>query len=131
MSNSEEIFRKKSLDRIKSPESLNDCIRVANPGVWLVLIAAIALLIGACLWGVLGRIETTVETEIRAEDGIAICSTEAADYLFVRVNDTDYSILAAERGSSGVELVCPGIPDGTYPAEIVTERIQPMEFLFN
>lgn len=29
---SDQIFRKKSLDRISSPEQLNDYIRVANPG---------------------------------------------------------------------------------------------------
>ena len=30
-----EIFREKSLERVESPEQLNDYIRVASPGVWL------------------------------------------------------------------------------------------------
>ena len=34
---SDQIFRKKSLDRISSPEQLNDYIRVANPGIWMIL----------------------------------------------------------------------------------------------
>ena len=38
------IFRKKSLERVQSPEQLNDYIKVANPGVWLVLIAVIIFL---------------------------------------------------------------------------------------
>ena len=33
---SDQIFRKKSLDRISSPEQLNDYIRVANPGIWMI-----------------------------------------------------------------------------------------------
>ena len=37
---SDQIFRKKSLDRISSPEQLNDYIRVANPGIWMILAAA-------------------------------------------------------------------------------------------
>ena len=36
---SDQIFRKKSLDRISSPEQLNDYIRVANPGIWMILAA--------------------------------------------------------------------------------------------
>ena len=38
---SDQIFRKKSLDRISSPEQLNDYIRVANPGIWMILAAVI------------------------------------------------------------------------------------------
>ena len=45
---SDQIFRKKSLDRISSPEQLNDYIRVANPGIWMILAAVIILLAGAC-----------------------------------------------------------------------------------
>jgi len=40
---SDQIFRKKSLDRISSPEQLNDYIRVANPGIWMILAAVIIL----------------------------------------------------------------------------------------
>ena len=38
-------FRQESLDRAKSPEQLDDYIRVSNPGVWMVLGAV--LLAGA------------------------------------------------------------------------------------
>ena len=38
------VFRKKSLDRVNSPEQLNEYIRVANPGVWVILAAVIVLL---------------------------------------------------------------------------------------
>ena len=48
---SEEIFRKKSLDKVKSPENLDDYIQVSNPGVWLLLVSVIILLAGACVWG--------------------------------------------------------------------------------
>ena len=48
---SDQIFRKKSLDRISSPEQLNDYIRVANPGIWMILAAVIILLAGVCVWG--------------------------------------------------------------------------------
>ncbi len=51
------LFRQKSIDRINSPEQLNDYIRVATPSVWLVLAALVLLLIGMLAWGALGTVE--------------------------------------------------------------------------
>lgn len=46
------IFRKKSLDRVSSPEQLNDYIKVATPGMWLILLAIVIFLVGMIVWGV-------------------------------------------------------------------------------
>ena len=40
------IFRKKSLERISSPEALSDYLHVTSPSVWLILTAVILLLAG-------------------------------------------------------------------------------------
>ena len=42
-----DLFRKKSMEKVTSPEQLNDYIRVSNPGVWTVLAAVVILLAGA------------------------------------------------------------------------------------
>ena len=52
------IFRKKSLDRVSGPESLNDYIRVTTPSVWIILLALVILLLGILAWSIFGRIET-------------------------------------------------------------------------
>ncbi len=51
------LFRSKSIQRVSSPEQLNDYIRVTTPSVWIVLIALVVLLTGMLAWSVLGRIE--------------------------------------------------------------------------
>ena len=51
------IFRQKSIDRVSSPEQLNDYIRVTTPSVWLVLVAIILLLAGMLAWSVFGTVE--------------------------------------------------------------------------
>lgn len=51
------IFRKSAMDHMSSPEDLNDYIHVARPSVWVVLGAIVALLVGAIVWAVLGRID--------------------------------------------------------------------------
>jgi len=51
------IFRKKSLERISSPESLNDCLHVTSPAVWLILTAVILLLAGMLIWSSVASID--------------------------------------------------------------------------
>ncbi len=51
------IFRKSMLDRVSSPEELNQYMRVAQPSVWVILGAIIALLAGAAVWGIFGEID--------------------------------------------------------------------------
>ena len=63
------IFRKKSMDRVSSPEALNDYIRVTTPSVWIVLIALVLLLLGMLAWSILGRV--TVHNEDGSESQIA------------------------------------------------------------
>ena len=50
-------FKKKSVDRVQSPEELNDYIRVTSPSVWLVLLAIVLLLIGIVAWSILGTVQ--------------------------------------------------------------------------
>ncbi len=51
------IYREKAMNRISSPESLNDYIRVTTPSVWIVLGVVIALLVGILGWTVFGTVE--------------------------------------------------------------------------
>ena len=57
---SESIFRQKSLDRISSPEEIDNYIRVTRPSLWLALGVIILLLAALILWSVTARIEATM-----------------------------------------------------------------------
>ena len=50
------IFREKNIEKVSSPESLNDYIRVTNPSVWIVLIALVVLLAGMLTWSIFGKV---------------------------------------------------------------------------
>ena len=56
-----DIFRKKAVDRVNSPEQLNDYIRVTSPSIWMVLAGVICILAGAIVWGIFGNLYTTVD----------------------------------------------------------------------
>lgn len=153
------IFRKKSIDRVKSPEQLNDYIRVSNPGVWLVLAAVIILLVGICTWGVFGRLDTKVSAVGTSDNGVLTCYVGNDDIekitskMKITVDGKDYDIInidnEAKKASDELSeylLYLGGfgeddwvyeitaetdLPDGDYEAEIVVESISPMSFILN
>lgn len=63
------IFRQESIDKVSSPEKLDDYIRVTTPSVWITLIAIILLLTGALVWGIFG--EVTVHNEDGTTENVA------------------------------------------------------------
>lgn len=67
------LFRRESLDRIESPEKLDDYIRVSNPAVWMLLAVIVLLLAAAIVWATCVRLTDSIPTVVVAGDGIAVC----------------------------------------------------------
>ena len=55
-SESSSIFRKESMERVSSPDQLDDYIRVQKPSVWIILALVIALLVAAFVWAVTAKL---------------------------------------------------------------------------
>lgn len=137
----ESVFRKKSMERLKSPDSLNDYLQVTDPGIWLVLAAIIALLLGACVWGIFGNIESKIEADIQIREGIAECYVNAADAarietgMVVRADDFEGELteIGAQEGDSVVcQMDIEGdIGDGYYSAFVITESLKPVSLILN
>ncbi len=154
------IFREKSLEKISSPEQMNDYIRVSSPSVWMVLAAVIVLLAGVCVWGVFGHLDTAVQTGGVCTNGRltvfvgeedhdkirenAVISVDGVEYAVaestnapVRVDDQidPYIVhLAGFTEDDWVYRLCadaPGLADGVYTASVVTERVRPLDFVLN
>jgi len=67
------LFRKTALERISSPEQLNEYIKITNPGVWSILLGCLVLLIAVGFWAFSGSIPDTVHAFgiIFPEHGVA------------------------------------------------------------
>jgi len=57
------IFRQQALDRLSSPDQLDQTMRIADPKRWIALAAVGVLLLGGLVWGFLGRIDSSVQAE--------------------------------------------------------------------
>jgi len=73
----ESIFRKSSLEKISSPEQLNDYIRVTSSGAWLLLLGLFAMLLAVGVWSVTGTIPDTVQL-----NGIAYEEEGRTDFIY-------------------------------------------------
>lgn len=56
----QKLFRQEALDRLSSPEQLDQLVEVVNPRAWLPLAAISSLIISALLWSIFGRLPITV-----------------------------------------------------------------------
>ena len=133
------LFRQKSIDRLSSPEQLQDYMRVTSPGVWFVFAAVIVLLAGFFIASVFGRIESTTDMTVRVENGLAVFEAAGPDAaalkegMVLRVKGMETTIETVHWiTSDSVRAAAPvDLPDGTYSAVVVTEVITPIRFLTN
>ena len=140
-----QIFRNKSVERISSPEQLQDYMRVTTPGVWMVLTAVILLLVGMIISSAVVTMESTIkEQAVVEEDGtilqiaLPMAQKELVEPgMLVRVANREARIdmifqlegevqVLAELTGEGDKLSA-----GTYDVEIVTETVTPISLLFN
>ena len=66
-----QLFRKKSIDRISSPEELHDYMRVTSPRLWMILGAIIVLLAGFIIYAATTRMESTEKVVFHVEDNLS------------------------------------------------------------
>lgn len=153
------LFRKKSEEYIDSPEKLDHYLHVTNPGVWALLLAVFFLLIGFCVWGNMGELQTHVSIAIVCENGKSVAYVpESAVKAVVDTREVDVegksftlspnamipmsitdstNIYIRMAGSLSVGDIVYEIPmegsleDGVYSGDVVTETVTPMSLLLN
>lgn len=129
------VFRKKTLDRISSPEDLTDYLKVTNPGVWVVLAAVIVLLSGIFVWSCVGTLETKEKASVIVEDHSAIVvltdSNVLKEGMPLRVSTEEVTIASVYSDEYGrlVGKAEIALPDGTYEGTVITDQTHPIDFL--
>jgi len=153
------LFRKKSLDRIASPEQMHDYMRVTSPRLWMLLSAIAVLLVGFIVIAAATRIENTVPITVHVEqyDFSSDAAYEGGQSLFtsmfaqlpgamkdqvdrgmvVRISGREGTVSStgvSEEGTLTLIIDVEGryipLPEGEYDAELVLESTTPISFLW-
>lgn len=154
----QDLFRKKSLEKVSSPEQLDDYIKVSNPGVWMVLSAILVLLIGVCVWGIFGHLDTELDTAGVCQEGVLTCYINEADIsritedTLVSVAENEFfvteisafsvafqdapgaTLLPADAFASDARVyvltvAVPNLADGCYDVSLILRRERPISFV--
>ena len=134
------VYRKKSLERIQSPEQLNDYLRVTNPSVWVILAAVALILAGALIWGSFAYIDSFVSGTAEVKDGVMTITFEDEGLaknvkagMNAAVGDTASAIVSVGRASDGSLFAQAetSLTDGTYQVKVSYRQTQVLDLLFN
>lgn len=154
------IYRKSQQDKLSSPEELNSYIKVTNPGVWIILISIIVLLIGVCVWGFFGKLETKLSTVCIVNDNATTCYVKDDNIpkisldKRVYIEDKEYQITSISKDPISVSEeqfneyalyvgdltvgewvyevdLNANLVSGVYKAQIVVDSVSPFYFIFN
>ena len=134
------LFRSKSLERIQSPEQLNDYLRVTNPAVWLVLAAVGLLLVGMLIWGSFAYIGSFVDGNAAVENGMMTLTFDDETFagnvepgMNVTVGGTTSTIKSVGRGEDGSLFAQADttLSDGEYEARVNYKKTKILRLLFN
>lgn len=96
--NEKNLFRKSSLERVSSPEQLNEYIKVTNPSLIIILVTVFAMILSAMVWIFAGGLPKTVSLA-----GVVVGDSGKTQkvYSYVSIGDS-------KRLSEGMEVqICP------------------------
>lgn len=54
------IFREKSIEKISSPDEIDDYIKIITPKIWIILVVTIMIILGGIFWSSTRTIELNI-----------------------------------------------------------------------
>ena len=134
------VFRKKSLERIASPEQLDDYLHVTTPMVWVVMAAVIILLVGLMAWGSVASLDSYAGGKGTVENKIMTIQFDDADLaenvqtgMKILTGNMEFTVSGIGYGSDGARfaLADTDLPDGTYDVRVSYKQTQILKLLFH
>ena len=134
------IYRESSLEKISSPDQLDQYLKVTTPAVWILLVAVILLLGVAFWWSSQTAIASKVTATGTVKSGVLTIPLETDDarknvkegmnVVVGELTDTINYIQTTEDGGM-IAVAIVSLPDGTYPVSISYKTTQLISLLFN
>lgn len=154
------LFRKSTMQRISSPDQLNEYIRVTSQGVWLLLAALFIMLAGALIWGFMGEIKTTRNVTAVVTNGEAVfysadvtiysagmevdfqsgekgvitsISSEPITRSYIEAKYDEYTVFELDppEWAYKIAVSAQGVNDGLSVLSVVIDTVTPISFILN
>ena len=134
------LFRKQSLERLSSPEQLNDYLKVTNPSVWILLISVIMLLVGLIIWSCFTSIESSVSGNGIVKNGTVKISfsenepdvkLETGMTAIIGNSSTRVESLSKDASGHITATAQVNLPDGQYDVTVKYSQAKIISLLFN
>ena len=138
--NGKQLYRKQVMDRLSSPEKLNDYLKVTSPAVWVALTAIILIIAGAVVWGITTYIHSAAKGTAEVKDGKLVVvfddpsqASNVKEGLTVKVGGTSSTITSVGMNQEGkiIAVADTTLADGTYTAEVRYKTTQLIKLIFN
>ncbi len=100
------IFTRESLDYVTSPEKLDDYVRIARPGIWILIVALLLTVAAVFFWGFTGSLPKSVSV-----NGVVDPSNE--NCVISLVDASEYNSDDLEGKEAVITLPDSGRVDGT------------------
>ena len=136
----EQIFREGAVDRVTSPEKINDYIHVTTPKVWITLAMMILVIVGGLIWAGMTTVDSFMAGTAEVSNGIMTVTVEESEKtvelatgMQVVVGDTRTAITSIGTNPDGVAFATAQttLPDGSYNVRISYSETQLLELLFH
>lgn len=134
------LFRKSSMDRIQSPEQLNDYLHVTNPSIWVLFAAIVVLLVGLIVWAAFTYIGSYTSGTAQVKDSVMtiVFDDEATaknveSGMYADVGENSSIITSVGRNTDGTifALAETTLADGQYSVQVGYKMTQLLSLLFN
>lgn len=135
----QQLFRKKSMEQVSSPEQLGDYLRVTSPSAWVVLAAVILLLVSLFVWCDVTTVESYADGSAQVRDGLLTLTFDDGEKaqnvevgMDISVGDLKAPILSIGRDDAGRFLAVANVnlPDGNYEARVGYRSTTVIDMLF-
>ena len=134
------LFREKAMEKISSPENLDDYIHVTRPSVWLMLAAVILILFGLLIWSTTADIESFATGTAEVRDGKMYVQFDderigqKVQYgMRVIAGESESTITSVGIGEDGNTFaVAPtDLAEGSYTVRVIFNQTRLISLLFN
>ena len=136
----QQLFRKKSLERISSPDQLDEYLHVTRPSLWLLLAAVILILVGMMVWANYASLESYAKGTRQVTNGTmtihfddVMAARNVQEGMEVRAGKTKTTIKSIGQAEDGsvIAVADSKLHDGSYDVQVRYRTTQVLKLLFN